>query len=85
VSALPFAEWMAVTQDRAESALGRFLPGPDSIPARLHDAMRYASLGGGKRVRPLLAHAAGELTGAARRPRHRRLRRRNDPRLLAGP
>jgi len=64
VSALPFAEWMAVTQDRAESALGRFLPGPDCIPARLHEAMRYAALGGGKRVRPLLAHAAGDLTGA---------------------
>jgi farnesyl diphosphate synthase len=55
---------MAVTQDRAESALARFLPGSDSIPARLHDAMRYATLGGGKRVRPLLAHAAGQLTGA---------------------
>jgi farnesyl diphosphate synthase len=64
VSALPFAEWMAVTQDRAESALGRFLPGADSIPARLHQAMRYATLGGGKRVRPLLAFAAGELTDA---------------------
>uniref|UniRef100_Q47BJ1 Farnesyl-diphosphate synthase n=1 Tax=Dechloromonas aromatica (strain RCB) TaxID=159087 RepID=Q47BJ1_DECAR len=64
MSIKPFAEWMAVTQDRAESALGRFLPGPDCIPARLHEAMRYATLGGGKRVRPLLAHAAGELTGA---------------------
>lgn len=64
MSTLPFGEWMAVTQDRAESALGRFLPAGDSIPARLHDAMRYATLGGGKRVRPLLAHAAGELTGA---------------------
>ena len=61
---LPFAEWMAVTQERAESALGRFLPGSDCIPARLHDAMRYATLGGGKRVRPLLAFAAGELSGA---------------------
>lgn len=64
MSALPFAEWMAVTQDRAESALGRFLPGAVSIPARLHQAMRYATLGGGKRVRPLLAFAAGELTDA---------------------
>ena len=64
MSALPFAEWMAVTQDRAECALGRFLPAGDSIPARLHQAMRYATLGGGKRVRPLLAFAAGELTGA---------------------
>ncbi|MFN4326133.1 MAG: polyprenyl synthetase family protein [Azonexus sp.] len=65
MSAPPFAEWMAITQDRAESALGRFLPSGDSIPPRLHQAMRYATLGGGKRVRPLLAFAAGELTGAA--------------------
>ena len=64
MSALPFTEWMAVTQDRAESALSRFLPGAESIPARLHQAMRYATLGGGKRVRPLLAFAAGELTDA---------------------
>jgi farnesyl diphosphate synthase len=61
---LPFAEWMAATQDRAETALSLYLPGSDGIPARLHDAMRYATLGGGKRVRPLLTHAAGQLTGA---------------------
>jgi farnesyl diphosphate synthase len=40
------------------------LPAADVQPAPLHDAMRYAVLGGGKRVRPLLCHAAGELTGA---------------------
>ena len=60
----PFAEWMAATQGRVESALSSHLPGAESIPARLHEAMRYATLGGGKRVRPLLAFAAGELTGA---------------------
>lgn len=64
MSASTFPEWMAATQARVETALARHLPGPDSIPARLHDAMRYATLGGGKRVRPLLAFAAGELTGA---------------------
>ncbi len=61
---IAFADWMAATQARTETALARYLPGSDCIPARLHDAMRYATLGGGKRVRPLLAHAAGELTGA---------------------
>ena len=65
MSTLPFADWMAATQNRVETALANSLPGADSIPARLHDAMRYATLGGGKRVRPLLAFAAGELTGAA--------------------
>lgn len=65
MSASTFPEWMAATQARVETALAHHLPGHDSIPARLHDAMRYATLGGGKRVRPLLAFAAGELTGAA--------------------
>lgn len=60
-----FATWMAGVQAQVESALAGFLPGPESIPARLHAAMRYATLGGGKRVRPLLAFAAGEITGAA--------------------
>lgn len=59
-----FANWMAGVQERTEAALARLLPA-NTIPHRLHDAMRYATLGGGKRVRPLLAHAAGELTGAA--------------------
>ncbi len=59
-----FSDWMANIQARTEAALARHLPAGDSIPARLHEAMRYATLGGGKRVRPLLAFAAGELTGA---------------------
>ena len=70
MSALPssadgnFPEWMHAVQTRLESALARFLPPGEAIPGRLHQAMRYASLNGGKRVRPLLAFAAGELTGA---------------------
>ena len=59
-----FADWMAATQARTEAALARHLPGADSIPHRLHEAMRYTTLSGGKRVRPLLAFAAGELSGA---------------------
>ncbi|MEK7437538.1 MAG: polyprenyl synthetase family protein [Pseudomonadota bacterium] len=55
---------MAAIQARMETALQRFLPAPEILPERLHRAMRYAVLGGGKRVRPLLAFAAGELTGA---------------------
>ncbi len=65
MSASAFADWMAATQLRVEQALARHLPPATSTPTRLHDAMRYATLGGGKRVRPLLAFAAGELTGAA--------------------
>lgn len=59
-----FTDWMAATQGRTETALSRLLPARDSIPQRLHDAMRYATLGGGKRVRPLLVFAAGELSDA---------------------
>jgi farnesyl diphosphate synthase len=47
-----------------ESVLAEWLPAPRIAPQRLHEAMRYAVLGGGKRVRPLLAFAAGEVTGA---------------------
>lgn len=59
---LPFPDWMRAVQTRIESTLSRLLPAAEAIPARLHQAMRYASLGGGKRIRPLLAFAAGELS-----------------------
>ena len=47
-----------------ETTLARLLPDAKLAPDRLHAAMRYAVLEGGKRVRPLLCFAAGELTGA---------------------
>lgn len=47
-----------------ESVLAEWLPPALIAPQRLHEAMRYAVLGGGKRVRPLLAFAAGEVSGA---------------------
>jgi farnesyl diphosphate synthase len=63
-SAVTFDAWMGRTQARVEAALARALPGAQHSPTRLHEAMRYATLEGGKRVRPLLAFAAGELVGA---------------------
>jgi farnesyl diphosphate synthase len=60
-----FQAWMGSVQARMEAALSRLLPQALVAPARLHAAMRYATLEGGKRVRPLLAFAAGEVTGAA--------------------
>lgn len=51
-------------QDRVEKTLNALLPAPEVAPARLHAAMRYAVLGGGKRIRPLLAYGAGELSSA---------------------
>ena len=47
-----------------ESVLAHTLPSADIVPQRLHHAMRYAVLGGGKRVRPLLAFAAGGVAAA---------------------
>ncbi len=47
-----------------EACLARVLPDAQIAPERLHQAMRYAVLGGGKRVRPLLAYGAGELASA---------------------
>ena len=61
-----FADWMRGVQAQLEAALARNLPPGEAIPGRLHQAMRYASLDGGKRVRPLLVFAAGDLTDAAR-------------------
>jgi len=59
-----FEDWMKGTQSSMESALASFLPSETQLPVRLHEAMRYAVLDGGKRVRPLLVFAAGDLFGA---------------------
>ena len=48
---------------RAEQALESRLPAAEQSPAALHRAMRYAVLGGGKRIRPLLAYAAAHAFG----------------------
>jgi farnesyl diphosphate synthase len=61
---LDFPAWSQARLERVEATLQRVLPGPEIAPRRLHQAMRYAVLGGGKRVRPLLAFAAGELAAA---------------------
>lgn len=53
-----------MVQARVERALERVLPASDHTPQRLHQAMRYAVLGSGKRVRPMLAFAAGEVADA---------------------
>ena len=55
---------MTTIQARTEAALGLSLPPANAYPDRLHEAMRYAVLGGGKRVRALLVHGAGLITHA---------------------
>jgi geranylgeranyl pyrophosphate synthase len=48
---------------RVESVLDRLLPPVGRPPRNLHEAMRYSVLGGGKRIRPMLAYAACEALG----------------------
>lgn len=52
---------------KIERALGQCLPRPNEHPARLHQAMRYSVLGGGKRVRPILALEACRAVGGRER------------------
>ncbi len=59
-------------QARVERVLDAALPTADQIPERLHEAQRYAVLGGGKRMRPLLVYCTGEALGL-------------DPEALDGP
>ena len=56
-----FGVWLQVGSSRAEAALDLRLDSAQLLPQRLHEAMRYAAQGGGKRIRPLLVFAAGEL------------------------
>jgi len=56
-----FEAWVQTHSARAEAALIKNLDVAQTVPPRLHEAMLYASLGGGKRMRPLLVYAAGEL------------------------
>ena len=58
-----FANRIGAYTTRVDKCLDAALPGPSTSPIRLHEAMRYAVLNGGKRVRPLLVYAAGECLG----------------------
>lgn len=69
---MPLPDKLTDYQARIEAALERWLPAAGADPANLHDAMRYAILGGGKHIRPILVYAAGETFGA-------------DPATLDGP
>ena len=59
-----FAERLDHYRRRVDSKLAEILRADHEVPDRLLDAMRYSVLGGGKRVRPLLVYASGELAGA---------------------
>ena len=58
-------EVLKETAATTEASLDALLPRPAGAEARLFEAMRYAVLGGGKRLRPLLVLASSELFGVA--------------------
>ncbi len=59
----PFLRWA----QRVETTLEQSLPPAAQSPQRLHAAMRHATLGGGKRIRPLLVYATGAIFGTDER------------------
>jgi farnesyl diphosphate synthase len=59
-----FADWTAHVVHRTEHALTTILSSSWAEPPVMREAMRYATLGGGKRLRAMLCHAAGELVSA---------------------
>lgn len=56
--------WQQETQARMEMLLANLMPSENQLPEKLHQAMRYVTLGGGKRLRPLLVFATAELGNA---------------------
>jgi geranylgeranyl pyrophosphate synthase len=60
-----FHSLMAKFQGRIEDILVQRLPPESREPAILHRAMRYASLDGGKRFRPILVYSVGRALGIA--------------------
>jgi geranylgeranyl pyrophosphate synthase len=65
---LPIGEYLSAQRVRVDETLDHHLPPADTRPATIHAAMRYAVLGGGKRIRPILAIAAAEACGAPSDP-----------------
>ena len=60
---MDLAALLATERQAVDAELDRLLPPAGAWPARLHEAMRYAVFGGGKRVRPVLVRAACRASG----------------------
>ncbi len=56
-------DYLTACQNRVERALDKRLPAAHILPQRLHEAMRYSVLDGGKRMRPILTYCAGRALG----------------------
>src|SRR5882672_10505602 len=60
--------YLRAQRDRVDRTLEEHLPPATTRPSTIHEAMRYAVLGGGKRIRPIIAIAAAEACGAETEP-----------------
>ncbi len=58
-------EYLSFCQNRIEQALDDRLPAGQLLPQKLHQAMRYSVLDGGKRMRPVLTYCTGKALGIA--------------------
>jgi geranylgeranyl diphosphate synthase, type II len=61
-------EYLNAGRTAVERTLEKNLPAANTPPAVIHEAMRYAVMGGGKRIRPIIAMAAAESCGAEIEP-----------------
>jgi farnesyl diphosphate synthase len=59
-----FDAWALAHRARAEAALARFIPDTELSSGRMLESMRYSAMGGGKRLRALLAYASAEAVNA---------------------
>lgn len=66
-----YSDYLNQRQQLVNQQLTAFLPNNTELPQRLHEAMRYTVLNGGKRIRPLLVYATGEMLGATTEQLHR--------------
>ena len=58
-------EYLSFCQNRVERALEKRLPNEHLLPQKLHQAMRYSALNGGKRMRPMLTYCTGKTLNIA--------------------
>ncbi|GMV90724.1 MAG: geranylgeranyl pyrophosphate synthase [Candidatus Hydrogenedentota bacterium] len=65
VVGLDLAEYLSTRKALVEQALEARLPSADREPKGVHEAMRYATLDGGKRLRPIVALAVADIAGTA--------------------
>lgn len=56
-------DYLTFCQNRVERALEARLPSENQLPNKLHEAMRYCVLDGGKRMRPMLTYCTGKALG----------------------